>query len=130
MKTYRIESKRRFGELYNFALQYHEWKREIDAFSPMASPNMDGMPHNPTPSSSVERQAIRCADLQSKINLVESCAKASAADEKLQKAVLMGVTTENCTFNYLKTRGILLYERDAYYIARRKFYWLLDQKLQ
>ncbi len=102
---------------------------KLDEEVSLSAVNLDGMPHGTQTGNPTEQKAIRSAELLDKIGKVEKCARLCSSNEQLQRAVLCSVTRENITFNYLKQKGVLYYERDAFYIAKRKFYWLLDQNI-
>lgn len=123
---YKIKNKERFRELYYFALQYSEWKKELSAITVIGSPNIDGMPKGASVGDPTGRIATSQAELISKITLVEQCAK--DADPSIYKGVLKGVTTPNMTYNWLVYNKYLYCGRDKYYIARSRFYWLLNQR--
>lgn len=120
----------RFRELYYFCLQYEEWKEklqnkrnELRAMQYSAVPASGNYPGNPT-----EKAAIECAELSHKCAIIEQAAK--AADPELHKYILYAVTHEKITFNFLKAQKEMPCERDRYYNSRRKFYFVLDKKLQ
>jgi len=104
-KKYQI-SKRRFAELYNFCLQYNEWKDELQYKT-----------DNPS--------ADRRKELSDKCKLVEQTAIEAGPDiyPYLFKAV-----TNDLSYNYLKTVMGIPCGKDMYYDRRKKFYWLLSQK--
>lgn len=125
-KKYRIANKNRFRELYNFALQYPEFLSQLRSHSYVASPNLDGMPRGGAVGNPTERIGITEADLRSKVSLIEQCAR--EADPTIYKAVLYAVTQPHISYNYLSTRGYVHCGRDKFFIARQKFYWLLDKR--
>lgn len=125
-KKYRIANKHRFAELYNFAMQYPEWKRQLAEVSTLRSPNLDGLPGASRPGNPTETIGIQTADLISKIRLVEYCARES--DPEIWKTVLYAVTNPNITYRWLSENRGLYCGRDKYYLARSKFYWLLDKR--
>lgn len=128
-KKYKIESKHRFTELRSYALQYGDWKAELEELTPLSAVTIDGMPRGSTTGNPTEQTAIKCSTLLSKIRSVEKAARLCSKDESLQAAILFTVTHEYVTFNKLKLQGNLNYERDAFYLARMRFYWELDQIL-
>lgn len=126
IKKYKIQNKHRFAELLHFALQYNYLKMRIHD-EILQSAEQDGMPHGSQVGNPTAQAAIRIDELSSKIHAIEKAAKLCAADEGLQKAVLYAATHENVSFERLKARGLVQYERDAFYIARRRFYYELDK---
>ena len=125
LKKYRIPNKHRFRELYSFAMQYRDFKEELQSVSFLGS-SQDGEVKGSTPGDPTGRIAIEQADLISKVNLIEQCAR--DADPTIWKSVLLAVTTPNITYNYLSQNRFLYCGRDKFYVARQKFYWLLDKR--
>lgn len=125
-KKYRIANKHRFAELYNFAMQYPEWKKQLEEVSVIKSPDFDGLPRSGRPGNPTETIGIQAADLVSKVQLVELCARES--DPDIWKTVLYAVTHTNITYKWLSDNRRLYCGRDKYYLARSKFYWLLDKR--
>lgn len=125
---YRI-SKHRFYELYHFCMQYNEWRRElVDLKNTIAVSNLDNISQSNNNNSSVtERMALRIIDLQNKCELVEQTA--IEADNEIYQYILVAVTTEGVTYNYLKTNEGLPCGKNMYYNRRRKFYYLLSKKV-
>lgn len=127
MRKYKIASKPRFMELYNFAMQYPEWKMKAAEFTELKAVDNDGLPHGSGISDPTADAAASCETELRKIKIVETCAKLCAGNDNLRTAVLKAVTTPGITFKWLKAHNMLFYEKDAFYIARRKFYYLLDK---
>lgn len=126
-KKYNI-SKHRFAELYNFCLQYNEWKDELKyKTDSVASPVITDMPSSHSNQSNVEALALRRKQLEEKCKLVEQTA--IETDPDLYQYILKAVTTEYVTYNYLETIMNIPCSRNTYYDRRRKFYYLLSQKM-
>lgn len=125
MKKYKINDER-YRELLYFVLQYNEWRDELSKISVIGSPDIDGMPRGSGTGDPTGRAAAKYGELLGKIQLVEKCARDS--DQSIYKGLLKGVTTRNLSFNWLVSRGYLYCGRDKYFLARRKFFWLLDQR--
>lgn len=122
-------SKQKFLTARHFCLQYNEWRDEyrVLAGGGISGISSDGMPHGSNVSNPTELKAVRMAELSKKISLVECTAL--EAGEDIAEWVLKGVTSEDASFNYLKTVMGLPCEKDMYYDRRRKFYWLISQKI-
>lgn len=88
----------------------------------------DGMPHGTTVGSPTENLAIRRAILSEKIDLIEKTAYET--DPDYAKYIVKGVTDENATFTYLKMIMGIPCSDFTYYERRRKFFWLLDKKIE
>lgn len=122
-------SKQKFLTARHFCLQYGEWLDEYRALESgsISGINYDGMPHSSTVGRPTEARAIRMAELSRKIELVEQTAV--EAGEDIAKWLLKGVTSEDATFRYLKMVMGIPCEKAMYYDRRRKFYWLISQKI-
>jgi hypothetical protein len=122
-------SKQKYLTARHFCLQYSEWLDEYNALSSgsISGINYDGMPHGSGSGNPTEAKAIRMAELSSKIEMVEQTA--IEAGGEIAEWILKGVTIESATFNYLKMVTGIPCERDMYYERRRKFYWLISQKI-
>ncbi len=127
-KKYEI-SKHRFLELYHFCMQYQEWKTELkfkkDTVKGME--NTDGIHGNGRVGSATEQLVIRRMKLREKCELIEQTA--IEADPELYPYIIEGVTTEYASYKYLKQVKGIPCGKDMYYNRRRKFYWLLAQKI-
>lgn len=119
----------RFRELYYFCLQYPDWKEQLkDKRYPLKGLQYSGMPSSGGSSNPTEKNAIECVELSHKCTIIEQAAQ--AADPELWEYILFAVTHEDVTFNYLKVQKEIPCERDRYYNSRRKFYFLLDNKIR
>jgi len=125
-KRYKIKSKERFRELYYFSLQYWDLREQLEAICYVSSPDGDGMPRGSGVGDPTGTKAALIAELSEKVNLIESCVR--DADPSIKKGLLKGVTTPNCSPNWLRDHGFLYCGNDKYYLARGKYYWLLDQR--
>ena len=69
--------------------------------------------------------AIRMAEIASKVNMIDDIIKkvADGIDIYLRYGVCYGLT-----FDQLKAKG-MAYERDAYYLRRRRFYFELSKRI-
>ena len=126
-EKYKI-SKHRFAEIYHFCLQYNEWKDELKYKTDnVASPIITDMPTAHSNDSGVESLAIRRRQLEEKCNLIEDTAR--EAGEGISQYILKAVTNEYVTYNYLRTVMGIPCGKNYYYDKRRKFYYLLSQKI-
>lgn len=120
-------SKYRFMELYNFCLQYKEWKEELRYLTDtVSSPRMTGMPVVHSNRDVTQELAIRRKELSDKCKLIEQTA--IEADGDIYQYLIKAVTNEGITYNYLREMQGIPCGKDMYYDRRRKFYWLLSQK--
>lgn len=127
-KKYEI-SKHRFLELYHFCMQYQEWKNELklvkDTVKGMT--NTDGIRGSGGAGSATEQLVIRRLKLLEKCELIEQTA--IEADPELYQYIIEGVTAEYASYKYLREAKGIPCGKNVYYNRRRKFYWLLAQKI-
>lgn len=127
LKKYNI-SAHRFSELYHHCLQYNEWKDELRyKCDTVHSVEVTGMPTSHGNSDATQELAMRRAELSQKCELIEKTAM--EADAEICQYILKAVTNEGITYNYLKSVCNIPCGKDMYYDRRRKFYWLLSQKI-
>lgn len=112
-----------------FALRYNKWRDEYEALSDTSKGIRYDVDRVQTSGDfdPVEANGSRMAELSKKIELIEQTAK--EADEVLQQWILQGVTDEFATYRYLKTIKDIPCSRATYFRARRKYYYLLAQKI-
>ena len=122
-------TKHRFYEVYHYAMQYQEWKDEYRTTEQtMRGIAYDGVKVKSSGSGdALERVAIRLTELSEKIEMLEAVAKET--DKDLSEYILRGVTDEQVTYNYLSMVLHIPCSRNTYYPLRRKFYWLLSERL-
>lgn len=121
-------SKHRFYEIYHFCLQYNEWKDEYQSLDGLRAVDYNGMPSGVGNANPTAVLAERRAELRSKMELIEQTAL--EADGEICQYILKAVTNEGITCAYLKQVMGMPCERDMYYDRRRKFYWLMSQKIK
>ena len=126
-KKYNI-SKHRFRELYYFCLQYQEWLDELKyKTDDVSSVGITNMPTSHNTNSNVERLALRRAQLEEKCKILEQTA--IETDETLYQYIIKAVTNEGVSYNYLKMVMNIPCCKNVWYDRRRKFYYLLSQKI-
>lgn len=126
-KKYDI-SKHRFLELYHFCMQYNEWKDELKyKTDTVKSIEVTDMPTSRGSGNATASLAIRRAELQKKCELIEQTA--IEADPDIYQYIIKGVTTDYATYKYLSQVLGMPCGKDMYYNRRRKFYWLLSNKI-
>ena len=122
-------SKMQFLRAKYYALSYNEWRAEYNSIADTAR----GITYSDMPKGSlnvespVEEAAIRVQDLGDKLRLIESTAYEAAGD--LYPYLIKGVTNEGITFNALKLLEEIPCEAKTYYRIRRRFYFILSQKI-
>lgn len=118
-----------FRTAYYFALQYREWKQEYEILAskgPGAVTYGESVNGDPR-ESSTERNGMKLAELSTKINMIEQ-ALHDAADD-IYDYMLIGVTEEGTSFNYLRNKYDIPCGKNYYYKSRRRFYWILSKRL-
>ena len=121
-------SKYRYGELKNFCLQYPEWIDELNyKKDTLKSKNIDGMPipQNIGISDQTGHLAIRRAELREKCDLIEQTALQASSD--LYQYIIKSVCYDEPMW-YLRDILGMGCESNAFYDARRYFFYLLDKK--
>ena len=120
--------KHRHYELKHFCLQYPSWKKAYNDFDDLSLPlsMIDKAPTSNMPGDPTAKRAIMKALYSEKMRLIEKTAKET--DQYLCDYILKAVT-EGLSYTYLKSRLEIPCGKDMYYDRRRKFYWLLSQKL-
>ncbi|MCB6475585.1 hypothetical protein LI171_04945 [Emergencia timonensis] len=124
-KKYKI-SKYRFKELYYFCLQYNDWTKEIRE-NRMLSSIEQGEGKGNNIGRPTENAGLRNADLTERVKLIEQTAIEAAPD--IYQYILLAVTNEGYSFNYLKMMKGMPCEKDKFYDRRRKFFYLLSKKI-
>lgn len=115
-------SRERYRELKYFCRQYREKKAKLaDARLP-GGQNWDGMPHSSTVGDPTARRAEKAMRYREDVELIERTAVEAAPE--CPRELLRNVT-EGIPWEYLPSTDV---PRRAFYEARRKFFWLLDQK--
>lgn len=126
-KRYGI-GKNRFREVYYHCLQYNEWKSELEAKTDtVKGREYNGMPSGTGSGNVTEALAIRRAQLRQKMEVIEQTA--IETDSELYRYILLDVTNDWVTFNYLEASLRIPCGRTKYYELRRKFYYLLSKKI-
>lgn len=129
MKKYNI-SPHRYMELYHFCLQYPEWQDEIkyktDTVKSIQITDMP-MTHGGI-SDPTQDLAVRLAGLMEASKIIEDTA--AEAGEEIGQYILKAVTTEGCTYHYLRTVCNIPCGKNMYYERRKKFFWLLDRRVR
>lgn len=120
-------SKHRYYQLVHYCLQYNEWKDMRRRIGDISAVNLDGMPKSTGPSRGIENAGVRRAELKHKMELIEHTAR--EADPALAEWIVKGVTNDGIGYDYLRDVMGIPCGRRQYHERRRKFFWLLSQKL-
>lgn len=122
-------TKEEFLSAKYYAQRYRKWLSEYNALKDSVGAIVaDDMPHGTNVSSPTEKLAIRRAELKSRIQKIEDSAR--EADSILGHYILIAaIDPDGMTFDMLKAKHHIPCEKDMYYDRRRKFYWLLSQKI-
>ena len=126
MKQYGI-SPARVRELKAFCEQYEEKCGELSSIYSLSSPPFDAPVQGGLPSNVTEQKAIRAMKIQQDINAIETCLFAACDGEDNLINPLRKAVTQNLSYIAV---GITYEGRDGFYLRRRKFFYLLDKKLQ
>ena len=122
-------TKEQFLSAKYFALRYNEWRLEYASLHDTARAiTYSDMPKGSlTTSSQVEENAIKCERILRKIELIEQTA--IEASPELYQYLLKAVTNDGITYNTLKILNDIPCAPNTYYNIRRRFYFLLAQKI-
>lgn len=113
----------------HYALRYRKWKDEYKALEDSSRAIRYDVDRVQTSNNfdPVSANAERRAELDKRIHLIEDTARET--DGQLFKWILQGVTDEYATFKYLSSVKHIPCGRRQYYERRRRFFYLLSQKL-
>lgn len=122
--------KHKFLTAYHYALQYQEWKNEYKTLTDSSKAIRYDIDKVKTTCDAdpTEKLAVRRAELIEKIETVEKIAAEAAPD--IAKYLLIGVTQEGVSFDYLRTSLGMPCGKNAYSSRRGKFYFILSNYLE
>lgn len=126
LNEYGISGKR-YKELSGFCEQYPEWKELLDndTFG-IAAESVDGMPKAQNKISDKTGQiAVDRVEIEKKKNMIDEAARKASSD--LAQYIIKSVCYE-VPFWYLQDIMKMPCSRNAFYDARRYFFYLLDKK--
>lgn len=132
-------SKHRFYEIEHHCLQYKEWEDEYKTLKKQGVKGVeyDGMPHGTNVGNPTEAIGMRMAELSAKMDLIKNTVEESdrvviekhGKEKSIYKHLLVAVTNEGISYNYLNMIMDIPVSEKVYYEARRRFYWLMSQKI-
>lgn len=116
-----------FGYAKWFSLKYPEWLDEYNSFKDSVKAiRYDDAPKGTGLSDPTEELAAKRYDIRRKMLLVERTA--FDAGGAIAEYILKSVIYEDVTFEDMKAAGMPC-ERTMFYERRRKYYWLLSQRI-
>lgn len=114
-----------YAELRAFCRQYSEKKSKAAALADVSSPALTGMPHATGTSDPVSRAVERRERLLRDCNMIEQAAAVPSNGAYYHALIL------NCChgigYIYMDPAILPTANRNAFFRARREFYWLLHQ---
>lgn len=116
--------KHRFYELYHYCLQYQEWLDEYNSIVQLSGISADTQPGSGIGDPTFAK-AEKGLALWEKMEEVRKAA--AAADPQLSKYILLAVTKEGASYQYLRNVLGMPCSRKMFYDRRRKFYWIMDK---
>lgn len=122
LEKYKI-SKYRYRELKYFCLQYDEKKQRLAALRGLEAVTYSSEPHGRGISDPTAAKAERAQQLARDVELIEQTAM--EVDSANYRSLLANVTSANLPYEYLSPAC----GRRQFYEDRRKFFYLLDEKL-
>lgn len=119
--------KHRYYELKHFCLQYLTWKKVYASLDDGIFPSqqLNGVYTNKTEEDITGKLAVVKTRYSELIKMVEDAALET--DSFLSHYILKAVT-EECSYDYLKTKMNMPCSKDVYYDRYRKFFWILSNK--
>lgn len=120
LKEYGI-SRMRFRELKYYCLQYAEKKQKLSALLGVSAVQYDGMPKGNTVSDSTAALAAKVAEIGEELKIIEETALEAAPGIHIW---LLKNVTEEIPYEYMPVPC----GRRQFYLARRKFFYLLSEK--
>lgn len=119
--------KHRYYELKHFCLQYLTWKKVYASLDDGIFPSqqLNGVYTNKTEEDITGKLAVVKTRYSELIKMVEDAALET--DSFLSPYILKAVT-EECSYDYLKTKMNIPCSKDVYYDRYRKFFWILSNK--
>lgn len=120
--------KYKYRTVVNFCLQYHELKDELRSIDGWHSGSNDGMPHGTNTSDPVANDAIRRAEIQKKIDIIEESVR-ECVTGIMQEYVLKAITNEYVGYQYLNTMFNIPMGQRQFSELRRKVYYQISKKI-
>ena len=120
--------KYKYKTVVNFCLQYHELKDELRSIDGWHSGSNDGMPHGTNTSDPVANDAIRRAEIQKKIDIIEESVR-ECVTGIMQEYILKSITTEYIGYQYLDTMFNIPMGKNQFSDLRRKVYYQISKKI-
>lgn len=117
-----------YKTVVNFCLQYNELKDELLAIDGWHSGNQDGMPHGTGTSDPVANDAIRRAEIQKKIDVIEETVRENVTGV-MQPYILKSITNEYVGYQYLRTIYNIPMGQRQFSDLRRKVYYQISKKI-
>ena len=134
MREYRINmtpwgiDRDRYDELKARCRQYPTKKMQAQGLLGVSSPSLYGMPHGSGVSDSVSRTADKRERLLQWCEPIEYAASRAAGGRYFQ--ALIKHCCYRVGFEYLDPTMLPSSNRNAFFNARREFFWLLDKRLE
>lgn len=122
-------SKHSYIACIHYALQYRDWKAELEANRDTRGAIRYDKDRVQTSGDydSTSETAMRMMAIQKRVDLIEECISAACDGSNLERYVRLGVCY-GFTFFQLQENGIPC-GKDLYYDIRRRFYFELSKKI-
>lgn len=112
-----------YMELKYFCRQYDQKRREAASLLGPSSPDMSGAPRGNTVGRPTESAAIKMEGLLADVMMIDECAK--AVDNGVWYHALIDNCCRRVPWECLKPEDMGSSQKQAYFTARRKFFYLL-----
>lgn len=106
-------------------MQYGDWLAEYNSLGQLNAVRMDEQAAGAAGDPTFTRAARRL-ELREKMDEIKRAA--AAADRQLAKYILLAVTKEGASYQFLRNIHGMPCGRNVFYDRRRKFYWIMDRK--
>ncbi len=120
--------KYQYRTVVNFCLQYNELKAELKSIDGFHSSGNDGMPHGTGISDPTSGDAVRRAEIQSKIDIIEGAVRENVTGI-MQKYILLSITNEYIGYQYLRVNHNVPIGQRQFSDMRRKVYYNIAKKI-
>ena len=117
-----------YKTVVNFCFQYQDLKTKLDALDGQHAVVNDGMPHGTDTSDPTFSEATKRMEISEKIDVIEKTTK-SCAGSALYPFMLMAITDETCTYNYLRQNYDIPMGHRQFSELRRKIYYNIAKRI-
>ena len=111
--------------MIKYAKLYPGWRARYNAIGGTKAMTISDMPRSGNLIDTTQRDGIRRAELDEKMNQIEDAA--IKTDSSLFRYILIGVT-EDLSYEIMRARHRIPCGKNEYYAKKRRFYYILAQE--